>query len=435
LNPQENALLRQEYPGTHSIPIDLGGGNPLTISYEQKDSLYLYNTVYSQQTSVQNGISETIDSSNETSFDCLVKASNVKYNGENSDSWTKFGINEEIEVDSSFGAITALYSFNDKLMFWQGHGFGILAVNDRSLINAGSTSQLVLGTGGVLDRYDYISTTVGTNDKRSIIPSQTGLYWFNPSDKSVYRFSNTLDNLTKNKLMQSWFNENYLTTHVIHGIYDPKYNEVIMTLYSGTPATSYTLVYSEPMDSYSAFYSSTPRMYVPYVGGYFSTHYTTTDLLYYHNSLLANRCTFYGILYDSTIKLLFNEDYGYTKAFDNLFYASTTYNTVGYEQHTTSFSSIRCYNTLQNTGYVTLTYGTNLERREREWALAVSRNAVDVTYPTNVDVLDIANLDTTKLYRDRMRDKFLIIDLTYTNAAGNRFIFPYCRLEYRISKR
>jgi hypothetical protein len=428
------ALLRQENSGQHTVAIDLG---PVTVNgvFEQKYNLYSYNPVYSQQTSVQNAISETIDTSKETAFDCLVKASNVKYNGENADSWTNFGINEEIEVDSTYGAITALHIFNDRLMFWQEHGVGILAVNDRSLINAGSSSQLTLGTGGVLDRYDYISTLTGTNDKFTLIPSQSGIYWFDPTDKAMYRFSDSLVNLSKNKLIQSWFNNNYTSTHFVHGIYDKKYNEVIMSLYDAT-GTNYTIVFNEATDAYSAFYSFVPRLYIPYTVNYFTTYFTSNaDSLYYHNSLLAERCTFYDTLYDSTIKLLFNEDYGYTKAFDNLFYASTTYNTVGYEQHTTSFSSIRCYNTLQNTGYVTLTYGTNLERREREWELAIPRNAIDVTFPTNVDVLDAANLDTTRLYRDRMRDKYLVVDLIYTNTAGNRFIFPYFGLKYRISYR
>jgi hypothetical protein len=321
-------------------------------------------------------------------------------------------------------------------MFWQEHGFGVLSVNERSLINEGSTSQLVLGTGGVLDRYDYVSGSVGTNNRSTIVQSQMGVYWFDPTDKAVYRFSDSLINLSKSKLVQSWFTGNYLTSHFIHGIYDSKYNEVIMTLYDASGSYDYTIVYNESTDSYTSFYSFAPRMYVPYVRGYFSAYFiSNADSLYYHNSLVSNRCTFYGTVYTSTIKLLFNEDYGYTKVFDNFFYASTTYNTVGYEQHTTSFSSIRCYNTLQNTDYVTLVYGTNLERREREWTTFVARNAVDITFPTNVDVMNAANLDTTRLYRDRMRDKYLIVDLVYTNSAGNRFIFPYFGLKYRISYR
>lgn len=431
--PEIAPLLRQEYAGVHVID----NGTPIQLlTFNQTKDLYLYNTVYSQQTAVQQAISASLDTTTETVFDCLIKASNVKYSGELSDSWTKFSINEEIEVDSTYGPVTTIYNFNDRLLFWQTHGFGVLAVNDRSLINPGSTSQLVLGTGGVLDRYDYISSTVGTDNKFTLIPTPNSVFWFDSTDKSVYRFTDTLTNISKNKLNQSWFNTHHISTHFVHGIYDTKYNEVIMSLYDPAGAENYTIVFSDSIDAYSGFYSFVPRLYVPYVKNYFTVRFVSNaDSLYYHNSLLANRCTFYGTLYDSTIKLLFNEDYGLEKAFDNFFYDSTVYSLLEREQHTAGFTSIRCYNNLQNTGYVTLTYGDNVERKEREWSLAIPRNAVDVIYPTNVDVLDAANLDTDRLYRDRMRDKYLIVDLTYTNAAGNRFIFPYCRLEYRYSKR
>ena len=37
---------------------------------------------------------------------------------------------------------------------------GIASVNDRSLINDNNAGELVLGTGGILTRYDYLVTQV-----------------------------------------------------------------------------------------------------------------------------------------------------------------------------------------------------------------------------------------------------------------------------------
>lgn len=224
------SALRQEYAGEH-IFVDTGG--PITLTYYQDTDLYLYNTVYSQQPSVQYAISEMLDISDETDFDCLVKASGVKYNGENSDSWTNFRTNEEIEVESNYGEIKAIENFNGKLLYWQRDGFGILAVNDRSLIQDNLSSQLQLGTGGVLDRYDYISTTIGIVDKRSLVLSDSSVYWFYDKDTSIYKFDSSLVNLTKSKGMWSWFRNNYDDSHTVHGIYDREYNEVIYTLYAG----------------------------------------------------------------------------------------------------------------------------------------------------------------------------------------------------------
>jgi len=446
LSNDASTAYKQEEAGEYTFAGD---------TYIQETDLYLYNPVYSQQTAVQEAISAGLDDPNETVFDCLVKASNVKYNGELSDSWTRFGANEEIEVDSNFGEITAIENFRDKLLYWQTHGFGILAVNDRSLINEGSTSQLVLGTGGVLDRYDYISTKTGTNNKSTLITTQMGVYWFDPTDRSIYRFTDTLSNLTKNKLIQSFFNVNYMTDYFfVHGVYDNKYNEVIMTfLFSveegprsriyvqfppngGIGYDGYTIAFNEATDAFTSFYSFVPRKYIPYVNSYFTTYFTSNaDSMYYHNSAIADRCNFYGTAYDSTIKMLFNEDYNYTKAFDNVFYTSNVYDIYGYEQQLETFDSMRCYNELQNTGYTDLIYETNLERREREWTTYIPRNAVNVDYPTDVDILDDTNLDTARLYRDRMRDKFLIVDLVYDNENGYRIVFPYFGIKYRLSQR
>lgn len=425
-NTVESAL-RQEYAGTHTLDAS---------SYVQQDNLYLYNTVYSQETNIQNAIAEPLDTTNETVFDCVVKASKLKYNGENSDSWTKFAFNEEIEVDSKHGSITALATLNDKLLFWQEHGFGVLSVNERSLISDSSTAPLVLGTGGVLDRYDYISDSIGTQEKRSIITGQSGIYFFDETDKSIYKFASSLDNLTKSRMIQSWVTENHTNNHIVHSVYDNKYNEVLFTFYDNL-STSYTLVFNESIDSFSSFYGFTPRMYVPYINGYFSTHFeSNADSLYWHNSKIAERNSFYGIgIGSSTLKILINDEYAYTKVFDNFFYDSRVYDTNNIEQHQRSFTAIRCYNNLQNTSNINLTYGVNLERREREWTTYVPRNSVSVDYPTNVDILNGLNLNSSSLYRDRMRDKFLVVDLYFVNNSGYRIVFPYFGVKYRLSYR
>jgi hypothetical protein len=423
-------LLRQEMAGEYESSY---AGQ--TYKFNQTVDLYSYNFVYSEQTAVQNGISPALDEPTETVFDCVVKASNVKYNGEMLDSWTKFSVNEEIEVDSTYGAITALENFRDRLLFFQEHGFGILSVNERSLIAPGSTSQLVLGTGGLLSRYDYVSSSVGTNNRSTIVQSQTGIYWFDPTDKSLYRFTDALINVSKTKLMQSWFNINYVPTHYVHGVHDSKYNEVIYSLFDGV--NNFTLAFNEAIDAFTSFYSFETGRYIPFTdGGYFSTTVAGgVESVYYHNSRIGNRCRFYGYLVDSSIKFVVNDNYGLTKVFDTVFFHSTTFDTTGKEKQLITFSDVRYSNTTQNTGYETLVYQTNLERREKGWTSTIPRNALILGFPDNNDIYNEALLDTTTLFRDRMRDKYLIVDLTFTNANGNRFICPYFGINYRISPR
>jgi hypothetical protein len=51
--------------------------------------------------------------------------------------------------------------FKDRLIFWQENATGMLAVNERVVLNDQNDAQVVLGTGGVLERYDYFTTIYG----------------------------------------------------------------------------------------------------------------------------------------------------------------------------------------------------------------------------------------------------------------------------------
>jgi len=395
--------------------------------------------VYSQQPSVQNAISEILDIPTETKFDCLVKASNVKHYGELSDSWTKFNLNEEIEVNSHYGEVRAISNVNDKLLFWQEDGFGMLSVNDRSLIQDNSSSQLVLGTGGVLDRYDYISTSVGILNKFTLVHTDSSVYWFYDKDTSIYIFNNQLSNLTKSKGMWSWFRNNYSDEYDVHGIYDREYNEVLYTLYSDS-IDGYTLTYNEQTEQFTSFYDFVPRLYIDLKDKYLTTRNITTldSSLYIHNSNIEPRCTFYDVVFPSTIKILYNDDYAFTKVFDNIFYISNAFDEdTDVDQYNITFDRLRCYDDYQNSDWVTLTYPTNIMRRERGWTAVVPRNKVEAIHTLSPNIFTPVNIDTdaTKVYSERIRDKYMVLDLSFDNESETRFVVPFIGIKYRLSYR
>lgn len=436
-----NGFLSQELVGKWE-------NNSGTI-FEQPKSRYQYNSVYSQDSTTKYYININTENIQDTHFDCIVRASGVKYNGEVSDSWTKFGVNETIEVNSEHGEIKALCNFNDKLLFWQENAFGVLSVNDRSLIQDNLTSKLALGVGGVLDRYDYLSTKVGINDKESIVRSQPSVYWYYDKDTSIYRFVQGIENVSKNKGMYSWFKSKHDDAYIVHGIYDRLFNEVIYTLYKPTDHTGYTIAYSEQVEKYTSFYDFVPSRYIGYNDGYLSVKYVgdtaLRDYMFLHNSEIKPRAMFYSFTkpaiadtintYDSDIQLLFNEDYLYTKVFDNLYYISNAINSTDTEVYNTTFDSLRAWNDYQNTHYISLVYQTNLERRERTWAIAIPRNAINTNYTSSPDIFDPANISATREFGERMRDKYLITELSYNNDLGYKFIVPFIGMKYRLSYR
>jgi hypothetical protein len=432
--------LMQEFSGTH---VDTQG----VLMYNQVDNLYQYNTVYSQQGTVKYAIANPSDKILETEFDCMIKASNKKVNGELSDSWTRFGINEFIEVDSIYGPANAITNFNDKLLFYQDKAFGLLAVNDRSLVNDNASAQLVLGTGGVLDRYDYISTRVGCMDKFSVVSSMSGVFWYDRLTKSLYKYANNLSNLTKTKYMQSYMNTTLDNDFISIAHADSNNDEILFTFFNESATNGFTLSFNEPVDTFVSFYSFVPTIYIPYKHRYLTTtnsYYCGSDFdrncLFLHDSDTWDRCYFWALTdsdvtkyVDSTIEVLFNPEYPHTKVFDNLFYNSNTYSTVG-DIFADTFDSVQCYNDYQNTGAVSLVHKTNLERRERGWTLVVPRNIVNANISTNPNIFTA--VDSTQLFKERMRDKYLIAYFTYENdGTYDRFIVNNIGLKYRVSYR
>lgn len=429
--------FRQEYAGEHSMTY-------YDESYNQENDLYLYNTVYSCLGNAQYSINLPTDSTIETEFDYMVKASNKKSNGELSDSWTKFGINEFIEVDSAHGPINALTNFNDRLIYFQDKAFGLLSVNDRSLISDQASAQLVLGTGGVLDRYTYASTHCGCQDKFSVCTSKSGLYWYDRLINSIFRYSDTLTNLSKVKELQSYLNTSDTiddNDFSVISYSDVKNDEILFTFYKESETNGFTISYSELVDAFVSFYDFIPTIYIPFKYRYMTTtnsYYCSSgfnrDRLFMQDSNVADRCYFYNVGYvDSTLKLLFNPEYTLTKVFDNIYYISNVYSDTT-DIFDNTFTLFRGYDDYQNTDYVTLTPDDNIRRRERGWFFAIPRNVVDTNVSSNPDIF--VDLDSTQTFKERMRDKYLIADFTYENdGTYDRFVVSQVGLKYRNSIR
>ena len=421
-------------------------------TFTQDLALYQYNTVYSQQTTANYIYAKPVDFVEETVFDTTIKVSDVKLNGELSDSWTTFPINNFIEVDSVYGPVNAIHTFGGNLYYFQDTGFGVVSVNPRSLITDNNTSNLVLGTGGLLDRYDYISEQVGCQDKFGIAKSKTSMYWWDKTNRAVQRLAKEFITLSRAKYMQSHFETAYEEDHLPLFVYDKENDEIVMTFLSyselygpapGAVATeSYTVVYNETVDSFVSFHDCNPTVYIPYKNKILTTAGGDVGQAYIflHNSSLADRCQFWAIhpndttkYVDSNVEILFNPDYNYTKVFDNFHMMVNAWdgnNTIYNE----CFDTLQCYNDYQNTTAITLTYEDNLRRRERGWTTYVPRNAVDEDVSTDPDIF--TDVDVTRNFRERMRDKYMITDLVYNNAGTyDKLVFSNITLYYRNSIR
>ena len=72
-------------------------------------------------------------------------------------------------------------------------------------------------------------------------------------------------------------------------------------------------------------------------------------------------------------------------------------------------------------------------RRERGWTIAIPRNMVDHNYDTSPDIF--TGLAETRDWPERIRDKYMVLDLLFDNSTADRFVVPFIGVKYRISYR
>ena len=147
--------------------------------FKQQTPQYLYNTAYSLTKTIGQKYSTiSYDTKDKQSYPYRCRYSEKKENGELEDSWQNFKAANYVDVDPNYGKITGLKRFKNNLMFWQEKSFGAFSVNERTAVTDNNNHEVLLGSGGLLSRYDYISTTSGLEDNVFAYAITTqSLYW------------------------------------------------------------------------------------------------------------------------------------------------------------------------------------------------------------------------------------------------------------------
>jgi hypothetical protein len=442
LNTDDDIFLIRENAGTHS-------DTTIYILRQDRD-FYVYNTVYSNDNILIKYYSESNLDNNITEYDTRVIVSNKKINNEIIDSWTKFGVNNFIDVDTTYGELNNLVNFKNKIFYFQDLGFGVLSINDRSIItDSSSASGIVLGTGGILDRYDYISTYYGNTNVLGVLANESGIYWIdnNKSEMVLFNGEQVLP-LSKMKKVDSYFKGIYGDIVNVICTYFPKYNEVWFTITTSTETK--TIVFSELFNCYSSFYtyiSNIPMRYIPLRSKLLSKTAYNPEVLYEEDA------GEYGTLYwdgfddgskdisKAIIYIIHTEGYPRIKVYDNIEYSSTSKDVNGTNIFEDTFVKLEVYNDYQNTGnydihkYPATGNQIELQRRERKWTLNIPRNSVNKDVSDNENIMDLSNLDYTQTYKDRIRDSYSIFKFTYDTYLNRSFSVPYIIIKYRISPR
>lgn len=218
-------------------------------------------------------------------------ASQPKIDGEFTDSWRIFQVNDSIEVTGVYGPINRIMSFNDKVYFYQNSAVGITTIDQRVVLSDQDGQELALGTGGVFPDYQYISTTTGAFHQFGVTNTERHLYHWDTRLKKIYRVSGReVVPISDLKGMSSFFHNlegEFLDTDLtlrspaqggpagVHASADYRYNRVLFT-FSGTKrkynvsellnANGYTFITGTLVFQGATLYYVTEGFSVPDVG-------------------------------------------------------------------------------------------------------------------------------------------------------------------------
>lgn len=405
--------------------------------------------------------------------------SELKFDNEIEDSWSKYLPNSFYDVEGNYGQIMALVSLKENMYFLQERGVGLLMINPVSMVNDSMGQNVKLGASDeVIQKHYYKSIDTGTSHQWSVYRSQGTISFVDVRHKKIYLFNG--ESVTpvsdikgqRNFVIKRLHNEvlKYDNPIIDKGIlttYDYYHNEFLYTfnnVLTGDTANNenLTLAYSEVSSAFTGMYNFTPNLYINSNKYLLSTRVGTVansfNKLWFHN--YGTYGNFYGTQYPSTLKLIVNDNPLVTKTFDNLTWNSESildniewnddFNTYpgsailpsypdDINKQLDTFTRVRCYNDYQNTDWSTLTIappGNNLTRKERNWNIQVPRNKFDynVVQPSVSSLFNPTYLTKTS-FGERLRDKYLIIDLYYPNSINSRFIINNLKTIYRISDR
>lgn len=374
-------------------------------TYVQDEPLYLYNPAYSAQVNIANTVAKSLYAEDDLITSNRISCSEVKINNEIIDSWSKFKFANYLDVDTQYGQITNLKVFNNKLYYFQDQAVGIASVNERSLITDNNPGALVLGTGDILVRFDYLIEHNGdsiVNDK-SIIDSNRALYWYDCDKNVICQLSQGFIELSKVKNVQSYlFDAKDKDRKKSMSIYDAKYNEIQFNVAGNT------MVFNENLNVFTSFYTYAPDFALQFSDKLVSIR---DNKMYLHNQGYTNQSYIEENL--SKVKFVVNDNPMYTKVYDNQWFSADFIDDV---------TVVKYINTSTKNQKSEQLTGNKLDYREDTYRLAIPREQQSTDF-----------INKNKSYAGRMRGKYLICDYTFDCSGDKEFRLPYVKTTYRYS--
>ena len=330
----------------HNTLLLNNGSNPmLTPLYNKQKEI---NPVYS----IQNDLCDTFKQVDYAYFNAELNHypteilwSLQKTEGETLDSWGVVPMTNAILTSGEMGEINKLISYNDNVYCLQEHGLSVLNYDPHVVqpTNTDSTLSVYLTDATKLQGVTYLSRSIGTLNKWSVVLGHNGFYWMDETMKKIYKYGANENNnlgiidLSLTAGFDSWCKDNIDRSY---GVWNPS------MFYSNRPSTAFKgnydlrfgdiywsnnkqcLCYNENLQAFVSFYSyeHTPYKFT-YLDNCFSILNNKLGASIWHDQVTYDHCI-YTEPFNAYVELLANPMGLYDKVFNFIEYNLDVYKPV-----------------------------------------------------------------------------------------------------------
>ena len=343
---------------------------------------YGFNRAYDQQNNTIRGVPKPFNFTEINEFPVNIIPSKLKIAGELIDSFTDFLVNDIKTLDGRYGEIAGVGEHSDNVFAFQRNAVAYLAINPRVQLQTNDAIPIELGSGGIIERYQYLTTNSGTLNKWSIVKTNNGLMYVDLLNKSINFIGADNNKMsTVNGLYNKLFT--YIDTHyddlvidnpvVNKGIiahYDNLKEETYFTFLTGSP---FTVSYNGLAQGFVSLYDFFPNHYMTVNGKMLTTNDNIS--IWEHNTPDSLYNTFYGDYFPSHITVITNQYPDINKIYDNIHFNSEFY-TNEVDLSNITFNKLLIENEYQTSGKITIDttlYKTMSKRRFRKWNFILPR--------------------------------------------------------------
>lgn len=358
----------------------------------------LMNMAYTQDNNMFTGHTSDSHWLNLDKYPNQVIWSTVKNYGEKIDSWCNLSLITALDFDGNRGVIRKIERFANELIVFQDNAISKINYNQNVQIATSTGTPIQIANSNAIEGKVYLTTSIGTRNKWSIVNTPTGIYFIDYSNIGIYKFNgqgmpvNLTDNFGFRSFMikdlrqnLEWNPKDFSNLPDEYGDFVGYYDNVNGDVFYINKKDC--IAFNDKLNIFTSFYSyeNTPYFVnLNNLGVFFKNESNGISVWLEHKGEYGH---FFEQPKEHSITLIANPNSYSDKVYDNVEFRSDVFDNNNVYMPEETFTSIRVWNEHQDTEEVQLhlkgnvnTYGSdvnipsNLKKKFRTWRIQIPRD-------------------------------------------------------------